>query len=560
VHRVSVSGAAGADTIRILPLTMSADIDAGAGADSLDLPNSRGGDQHITSAAVVLGELVTSFSNVETLWVSGSAGADTVTFAGAAGEGPLTTLDLLDGDDAVTVTSGDPDRPLVIDGWSGNDAVTVIAPADPAQRASVIFDGRDGADTLTARGTTLADTIRVDRDGFSGIGSGATTLVETLLVDASGGSDVINLVNSDARRSTTLDGGAGDDVFNVGSAADGYFFIAADATVRGGAGTDTLRVDERADTRGQSYRLVPGSFSRWLRATVRYDGVEAFKLDAGSGADRIVATPSQTTSYTLNAGAPALPPAPAETGDFLGMVFGGAFLSSTEWTGRDSGTYAFLNAQPVLFTGVETSDVAEPGVADYAVDLSSTPGMTFTFTFNKPVSALDAGDLVITNILTHEVWAATPEMHYDVETGVTFRYNRQPPPGRYSAVLGGTELTDDLGNPFSFGVGFATAKVLQRLAFYNGSHFDGDDAATDARDDGAVATDKSALLPGQAGAFENVITDPAGITGVMIDIAFQPFWVELGPNLFDFRVGAAGVDPADWAAAPEPSGFGVRRG
>ena len=44
----------------------------------------------------------------------------------------------------------------------------------------------------------------------------------------------------------------------------------------------------------------------------------------------------------------------------------------------------------------------------------------------------------------------------------------------------------------------STASVAGRYVFYNNSHFDGNDPAANA-DDNAIATDKTALLPGQHG-------------------------------------------------------------
>ncbi|MCK4276086.1 MAG: right-handed parallel beta-helix repeat-containing protein, partial [Phycisphaerae bacterium] len=68
----------------------------------------------------------------------------------------------------------------------------------------------------------------------------------------------------------------------------------------------------------------------------------------------------------------------------------------------------------------------------------------------------------------------------------------------------------------------APAEVVGRYVFYNNSFFDGNDPAPNACDDGAIATDKTALLPGGTGAFANYTSYARGINGVMVDIENLP--------------------------------------
>ena len=62
------------------------------------------------------------------------------------------------------------------------------------------------------------------------------------------------------------------------------------------------------------------------------------------------------------------------------------------------------------------------------------------------------------------------------------------------------------------------APVFGRWVFYNNSSFDGKDANATAQDDGAIATDKSALLPGQKASFKNYTSYSRGINGMMVDV------------------------------------------
>jgi hypothetical protein len=86
--------------------------------------------------------------------------------------------------------------------------------------------------------------------------------------------------------------------------------------------------------------------------------------------------------------------------------------------------------------------------------------------------------------------------------------------------------------------------------FYNNSSFDGDSADANASDDNAIATDKSALLPGQTATFANYTNYSRGINGIMLDIDGSPGTPELAD--FGFRAGTD-PNPNNWSAAPVPS-------
>ena len=92
------------------------------------------------------------------------------------------------------------------------------------------------------------------------------------------------------------------------------------------------------------------------------------------------------------------------------------------------------------------------------------------------------------------------------------------------------------------------ARVVGRHVFYNHSAFDGGDAAANAADDGAVASDKQPLLAGQPATFASVTSYGKGINGVMVDVASLPHGETLTADDFDF--GAAG----------NPVSIEVRRG
>lgn len=104
--------------------------------------------------------------------------------------------------------------------------------------------------------------------------------------------------------------------------------------------------------------------------------------------------------------------------------------------------------------------------------------------------------------------------------------------------------------------GVPVAAVLGRRVFYNNSSFDGNTPAVTSRDDSAVATDKFALLPGNAATFANYTSYSRGLNGIFID--FLNFIGAPALGDFVFRTGNAG-DPSTWTLAPNPA-ISVRPG
>jgi ELWxxDGT repeat protein len=86
------------------------------------------------------------------------------------------------------------------------------------------------------------------------------------------------------------------------------------------------------------------------------------------------------------------------------------------------------------------------------------------------------------------------------------------------------------------------ATIVARHVFYNHSSFDGNDAAANAADDAAIATDKNALLAGQdrLPGFDNVTSFDRGINGIMIDVKDLPV-IDALLDVSDFDFGGAGA-------------------
>ena len=123
---------------------------------------------------------------------------------------------------------------------------------------------------------------------------------------------------------------------------------------------------------------------------------------------------------------------------------------------------------------------------------------------------------------------------------------------KHSPSLGGT-----LGSTFA--APSIPSVVTGRYVFYNNSSYDGNDVTAAPTDDNAIATDKSALLPGQSATFSNLTSYDKGINGVMIDIVKLPAGAVPSSPDFSLLAGTT-ADPTTWTIIPTIASVGVRLG
>jgi Ca2+-binding RTX toxin-like protein len=269
--------------------TDTATYDGSAGDDTIGIAADNGNAATFTS-----GPGLFETSAVESLNVSGQAGADTIT--GQNGIAGLTRLtldggagdDVLrggDGDDVLLGGAGDDD----VDGNRGNDVAQLGAGADSFQwdpgDGSDVVEGQGGHDVLRFNGSNAAEDIDVSANGprvrlFRDIGSVTMDFdgVEGLAVAALGGADSVTVNDLSGTDVDTADvslagnGGSGD------GAADSV-------TVNGTNRADTVNV-----TRSGAQVLATGLAAQ-TRITGSEPAADTLHVNTLDGRDRVSVAP-----------------------------------------------------------------------------------------------------------------------------------------------------------------------------------------------------------------------------------------------------------------------------
>jgi hypothetical protein len=136
------------------------------------------------------------------------------------------------------------------------------------------------------------------------------------------------------------------------------------------------------------------------------------------------------------------------------------------------------------------------------------------------------------------------------QPGTALRLDPDTPTGRYHSSI--SVVSDPV--LWEFGT-----TIVGRHAFYNRSGFDGNDPGANAADDAAIATDKQALLPGDAATAVHRLAYSRGLNGIMIDIARPRVPGALSVADFEFAQGNDS-EPDSWSPAEPPLSVTVRPG
>ena len=277
---------------------------------------------------------------------------------------------------------------------------------------------------------------------------------------------------------------------------------------------------------------------------------------------------------TTQDGVSVTPATRAVAGQFTYTPYAGI-----QWGGNRAGVggvYLFYNNWNAFGFGDSTRPNAN---LSGAPPVTTTGGATYTFsvTFSDD-AGIDASDFISNNnavrvtgpngfdqpatyVSTNAITDGTPRtVTYRVAApGGSWDFSDR---GTYTVSVREAQVSDVNNNfvaPRAVGTFQATlpATVVARRVFYNNSAFDGRSPSADARDDTAIAPDKTVLLPGSAASSANVTSYSKGINGLMLDVR------GLGstPTAADFVFQSGnGGDPGAWPPVTAPVSIARRNG
>jgi hypothetical protein len=241
----------------------------------------------------------------------------------ATAQGDIAVTDTLGSMGVGQVTSSAGSIVLAVVDHDNSVAEDLVLGATSAIRALAGTISLDAGDDITAQADSViqaAGLVRMRADhGDADIGTGVTIdlrgSILGSLVDITGGadSDIVSLTGTQSR--TRADGGAGDNLFHVGSQAtpgssqggllDG---VAAQLTIMGGtSGNDRLVLDDSGDTGANTGQLSSAALTGLgMGEGIVYGGIEHLEIGLGHAADilRVRATHAGTeTTVRLGDGA-----------------------------------------------------------------------------------------------------------------------------------------------------------------------------------------------------------------------------------------------------------------
>ncbi len=203
---------------------------------------------------------------------------------------------------------------------------------------------------------------------------------------------------------------------------------------------------------------------------------------------------------------------------------------------------------------------------------TAVPSATVTFT--TPVSGFDVSDLVLTRngvvmSLSGVSLSTTDNKTFTINglgaadglSGLTYASGLYvltlKTNGTGIAEAGNTSNTLISGDAETWTTQLP-ATVVNRYVFYNNSYYDGNDANANTLDDNAIATNKTALLPGQTASVSNITNYVKGINGVIVDIRNLKF-SELTADDLEFKVGNS-TNPSSWTTLTTMPDISIRHG
>ncbi len=196
---------------------------------------------------------------------------------------------------------------------TGNDTITITGvdhTVDFSDAAEVdgtwynyTVNGDAGSDTLIVdnSGDSAANAVTLTATNLTGLGLNASGVLtysglEVLNVLLGSGNDTFTVADTHTG-TTVIDGGAGDDVFDVVT-------LSGATTVNGEAGSDSLYVDDSGDLADRTATLTATTLTGlWAGGSLGYGTLEALDIQLGSGNDTFTVAGTHTGTTLINSGA-----------------------------------------------------------------------------------------------------------------------------------------------------------------------------------------------------------------------------------------------------------------
>ena len=147
-----------------------------------------------------------------------------------------------------------------------------------------------------ANKTAVTINLLAGNDGVTIDATVAAAGLTSLTVNGGTEADTINVEQTIAGVTTTVNGDAGDDVINIGDTGSLDGILGA-LTVNGGANTNTLNILDASDASGNTYDVTGTSVTRNTTQVINLSGINVLAISAGTGADTF-----NVTNLTLTGG------------------------------------------------------------------------------------------------------------------------------------------------------------------------------------------------------------------------------------------------------------------
>jgi hypothetical protein len=323
-------------------------INGGSGVDEI----------HISEAGLLTADTVAIDEAIGRIYSTLPGGWD-IRIPGPANNGGITFSAGM-GNDTLNVLSTFLNEPYTVRGGGGDDTFNV---ANNTFNYLTI-DGQAGYNTAnfsfaagmpSDSGWNVTDQYvqAVRRTGNGGLVT-QTISIQSFSLTAGDGDTIVNVISTAANAFYQIQAGAGNNQFSLG--LNSTKSIRAYLQLFGTAGVNTLALNDAADSLDTTVHLADAFIN--AGATDNLLGVggllytpdmNAVTVNLGSGSDSIFVSPSAVSTFNVNAHNPTVAP-----GDTLTVAMANVTNPVLTPGGVGAGSFAFDNAQPLNYTGIET--------------------------------------------------------------------------------------------------------------------------------------------------------------------------------------------------------------